>query len=42
LQVLYSFKRIKLKRFKENQFAPRPLGFPLTISFNGAPAELFP
>jgi hypothetical protein len=42
LQVLYSFKRIKLKRFKENQFAPRPLGFPLTIPFNGAPAELFP
>jgi hypothetical protein len=27
---------------KENQFVPRPLGFPLTISFNGAPAELFP
>jgi hypothetical protein len=41
LQVLYSFKRIKLKRFKENRFAPRPLGFPLTIPFNGAPAELF-
>jgi hypothetical protein len=41
-EVLYSFKIIKLKRFKENRFAPRPLGFPLTIPFNGAPAEVFP
>jgi hypothetical protein len=41
-KFLYSFKRIKLKRFKENQFAPRPLWFPLTISFNGVPTELFP
>jgi hypothetical protein len=39
---MYSFKRIKLKRFKENKFATRSLGFPFTIPFNGALAELFP
>jgi hypothetical protein len=29
------------KRFNENQFAPRPMGFPLTNSLNHTPTELF-